>query len=409
MTEPRPGSEGSRLLAPWQRIALIPLGLIGAVAATIHAGSENGIKPLAATEMLELSLNDETRSRVVDARYRAELSQSVEAGLENATIAPEIAIDAERAFATRPLDVSMISVLASGKVAPQDPDRAFELMQRVAELNRRDSIANLWLIREYGNRGEVQPMLSAFDQAMRTDRDVRTNAMPAFVGMLALEEGRPVIRDLLSASPDWEPEFWTEFARNPAALVSAREFFGAGGYDLASLDDEYREPIFRGLKRVGLYESLFSLATETGQAEASVAEEKSFVSTSADDPFGWELTSTGKYVTHLDRDQKSLLVSAEPGSFGAIAERLVRLDNEAELTVSVSEPLGDGVRLEGRLICADESRSTVGQAILNQGAKSGRGTIVKQSCNFATLALILNVEARRQDVTIEIQEAGLLR
>ena len=407
MAEPRPEPKDSRLLAPWMRLALIPLGLIGAVAATIHAGSENGIKPLAVADSVKLSVNSETRARLVDARYRAELAQNVEAGLENTTIAQEIAVDAERAFATRPLDVSMISVLASGKVASQDPDTAFAIMQRLAQLSRRDSIANLWLVSEYGNRGELQPMLSVFDQAMRTDRDVRTNAMPSFVGMLALEEGRPVIRDLLYASPAWEPEFWTEFARNPAALVSARDFFGVDGYDLASLDDEYREPIFRGLKSAGLYESLFSLATETEQAEVSASEASKFLSTSADDPFGWELTSTGKYVTHLNSDNQSLLVSAEPGSFGAIAERLVRLNGQTELTVSVAEPLGDGVRLEGRLICADETRSIVGQAILNEGAQSGRGQIASQSCNFATLTLMLQVESVRQDVSLELLAAGL--
>lgn len=407
-TDRQARSGRTRLLPLWLRILLVPLALIGAAAAVVHAGSENGIKPLAFTETLESGLNAETRSRLVDAQFRENLATDIKAGREASRPASATLEAAKRVYEVKPLDIGLARTLATGEVAFDDQARAFEIVKRLVELNRRDAIANMWLVQYYGKLGEIAPMLAVFDQTLRTNREIRTTAMPSFVNLLAFPEGRTVIRNLLSNEPVWIPEFWAEFAKNPVALSNAEAFFGQDERYLKSLDEQYREPIFRGLKNAGLYEALFRLADTSGVAVVTAASHiEGFGSARTSDPFGWELTSTGKYVTLVERDGDALSVDAEPGSFGAVAQRLVRNGDSRQLLVKLAEPLEAGGRLEARLICADETRSIIGQAILMEGDLVASGTIDPSSCSFATLTLIAKVDNGRSRVNMRIQSAYL--
>lgn len=398
----------ARLFPRWLRLAMLPVAVLALVASVIHASSESGVKPLAATVTLDSSLNAETRARLVDAQFRMQLAQDVQDNGTPERVPAALSAEAETVRLSRPLDVGMIRILATGEVAFEDRERALEIMKRLVEINRRDPIANMWLIQEYGARGEILPMLSIFDQTLRTNRDVRASTMPAFVGLLNFPEGQTAILDMLAQDPDWGPEFWAEFAKNSVALANAEAFFGQDRASLASLDDEYRGPIFQGLKAAGLNDALFRLADASGNAGDQSFSDGGFVEADSQNPFGWDLTSTGKYATMVTRDGKSLSIDAEPGSFGVAAQRLVRAPASGEISIELAKPLDQGSRVEARLLCADATKETIASARIFEGGSSASGQIGGDSCDYATLALIITVSARRQSAEIQVESAKIL-
>ena len=105
-------------------------------------------------------------------------------------------------------------------------------------------------------------MITFFDQGLRTSRQLRSTAIAPFVGLLALREGRDRIGQLIRAHPDWEEDFWTEFARNQIALQNAGSFFEETGIDFSEQPSERKAEIYRNLRRLGYFESMFALAAK---------------------------------------------------------------------------------------------------------------------------------------------------
>lgn len=377
--------DGRSLLSRWQRLLLVPLLLVGAPAAFVHAASENGIYKFALPETLPSSLNATVRSRLVDAQYRAAFALAAQDQSAQPTIGEKLGAQALAVYRVDPLNIEILRTVALTRYSAATPTDALRLLTLATALNQRDSIANLWLIQEYARQQDLSDMLAAFDRLLRTSKRIRQSAMPQFIAALAVPEGREEVIGLLSTSPDWTDDFWIEFARNPVALDHVLEFFGRQAYEFETLPEAVRMSIYTNLKKTDRFEALAQLVSRDASLRDS-EEAKGFIVEDAQNPFGWALSSKGNLTAGVQQRNSSLMIDGEPGAFGRVATKLERNIGPAVLAVSSDAQKRRNMSLEVTATCAG-AQEVVARIVLGPGQSEGEAPIPAVECAFLELAI----------------------
>jgi hypothetical protein len=387
------------------KIVLLPFGLAIAAAAFVHAGSETKSLSIGLGASSRLGLDANIAGALADAGFRAEMaSRQAQAPNEFPRLPDPLIALARDSFAADPLEVSSLRTLALGSVLPDDEARARRVMRLASQISKRDSITNLWLAQDYGRAGDVEAMLASFDHALRTNARAREFAMKPVVGALASDESYAPLGKLLAGHPEWEVDFWREFASNPVAAANAAEFFAGSGIPLDRVPDETREELYATLKREQRFDTLYSFAARDPVAKASEATlvAGKFVSTREGNPLGWTLHSRGNASAQVHRSTGELQIDARSGSFGVAADRIVRVEGDQTLVIAMAEAVPDNARLKLAVKCADEAKSELAVISLEPGDKNGEIRFTAGGCAFASLELSFIADSGRRDAFIRV-------
>lgn len=390
------------------KVALTALSATAAVFGFLNAGSEAGSAALGARSF-GTSLNGEIESRLVDQGFREAVLAVAESGGQGfPVIDDDLAERAEAVRALRPLDPVPLRVLAVGKIAHAEPDRARDVLQASTDMYKRDVASNMWLVQDFARREQIDEMIRYFDRALRTNREVRTASMPAFVGLIADPEGRNLVAELVSDNPDWETAFWGEFAKNPVALENAAAFFGEGQVSFAEQPADRKAAIYANLRKVRNFETLFRLVElDTDLVSEGTAPALGALQSDGS-PTGWQLNSTGLISSRYDSENAALVVEARGGALGSFAERVVRKTTQDRLEVTLAQDVPEGMRLRVSATCATDRTRVFSEVVLAAGERSASGQLAdSEDCEFVSLQAHVSVERRSQGGEVAVTEMRL--
>jgi hypothetical protein len=391
------------------RAIVLPVGILAAVAAYVHASSETLLSPAGATSMRS-SLTGHALTKLVDRGFAAAMVDSQTSGEgEFARISDPLLSLARSAFEFDPLEVSTIRTIALGKLLHEDEAKARLAMRLAAKVGKRDSTTNLWLAQDYGRSGDIAALTASFDNMLRTSVRARESAMKPLVELLGREESFGPLGDLLTRRPEWEREFWQEFVGNPVALQNSAEFFKRTGLPIDRLLPDERATLYANLKGLGQFETLHALATlDPAAAEgAKQLAEGRFVSVKRGYPLGWTTHARGSFAAEIHPRSGELQIDARSGSFGLAADRVFRLDRNHRLGIRMAEavPANAGVQLAAA--CPGSDGQLLARIVLAPGAMAGETDISAGACEFATLRLSFTAEQGRRDPFIRIASISL--
>ena len=362
---------------------------------------------ISAEDLASLAEDPVALRRFIEERQR---SGAPGTGEEYPRISAELLRLARLSYASDPLNVPTLRTIALGSVLHEDPDRARRLMQLASSLSKRDTITNLWLAQDYGQRGNIEQMLNSFDHALRTSRGAREGAMGLVVGSLSSVESHKLLGDLLRQQPDWEDAFWAEFSRNPVALANVSAFFENSGIPLQQIPEQRRPALYANLKRSGLYETLFELAAvdSTTGLGSQTAKAPRFDLADEWNPLGWTLHSRGTFSTALHRSTDELQIDARAGAFGLAADRVMRGGRDFEMSVRMAEPVPRGVGVTLSAACVDGQKRELASVALSSGDQAGTEVLQARECEFLSLELSFEVEQGRRNPLIRIAKIELV-
>lgn len=247
-------------------------------------------------------------------------------GLKDLHVGPEQIADAREALRREPLASGALAILGFDAARRGD---GLPIMTAVHRLDRRQLLANTWLINYYGTRGgqNSDTVLSLLDEALKVRPGLAAQYMPAFAQALANPDTVPAFQRLLAAKPAWEMDFWRAVSVTDAALPNAevlRSRMLARGEKQGEIDTMLMAAFVR-IRRMDLALSYAKRLPSFDNDRDNLLRNASFDSMPEMPPLDWELTSDGRMGAAIDEARGTLNVNAIAGSSGTIARQLVGL------------------------------------------------------------------------------------
>lgn len=271
--------------------------------------------------------------------------------------------DAREALRREPLATDALTILGMARGQKGDAEAATKLVAAAHRLDKREIVANAWLINRYGTTGRDRDVLSLLDEALKVQPELSGRYMPAFAVALQNPETVPVFQTLLANHPGWEKDFWNAAASNVASLPNAevlRSRILAGQETLGPIDAVLMKA-FVDAGRVDLALSYAKALPTVADDHDNLVRNASFTYLPLLPPIDWELINDGRIGAAIDETRGTLEINAEPGSSGTVARQLIALTPGpyALLIKMGQEQIARGSEIAVRLHCAERGFSTV--------------------------------------------------
>jgi hypothetical protein len=302
-----------RTLLIWGLAALAALWLgltaLGAVTKTARPGVALSLVPANGFAYERRAANETVRNN---------------ANLQNIKIPAASLDDALAALRREPLASTALTIV--GLVRGATPDAA-KIIIRANAIDKRQLVANAWLINYHGTAGRSRRVLNLLDEALRVNPALAERYMPAFAQALENRESLPIFQQLLSRRPVWQEAFWQAVSGHPAALPNAevlRSRMLAGATDLGPTDD-LLIGAYVGARRMDLALSYLKQLPALPEDNGNLLRNSSFNEMSRLPPLDWELSSDGRVSAAIDEGRGSLQINAIAGASAIAARQLVAL------------------------------------------------------------------------------------
>lgn len=115
---------------------------------------------------------------------------------------------ATEAAIREPVNSHAVSLLASLADYEGDREKARSLFELAERLSRRNSVAQLWLIEDAVQRGDIGKAIGHYDRAMRVSVELRQALLPVLVEAANESAVRKQLVSVVAERPRW----WREFA-----------------------------------------------------------------------------------------------------------------------------------------------------------------------------------------------------
>lgn len=244
--------------------------------------------------------------------------------LQNIRISNASLNDALAALRREPLASTALTIVGLQRGASAD---AAKIISRANTIDKRQLVANAWLINYHGTAGRSGRVLKLLDEALRVSPGLSERYMPAFAQALENRESLPIFQQLLERRPIWQQAFWQAVSGRPAALPNAeilRARMLAGSFALDKTDDLLIDAFVRA-RRMDLALSYAKHLPALPEDAGNLLRNSSFNEMSRLPPIDWELTSDGRVGAAVDEGRGSLEINAIAGSSALVARQLVAL------------------------------------------------------------------------------------
>lgn len=239
----------------------------------------------------------------------------------------EIAKLANLTLRIEPTSPSALRALGQLSVADGNRFRARQLILAGDALSHRDRQANLWLIDDSVQRGNLEQGLYYFDQLLRTLGDDRGSMIALFTQLLADERAVEPMEKILKRQPNWSEQFWLFIPGNTAVLENAAKLRVRLDDSMSAEDRKSDSILIAALADAGHYSAGFAVAKTVFPSLSPSGVNNANFSSSADvAPYNWQATGTNAFAVNVSERTNTLEISSSPGSSGDIIRQLVRLD-----------------------------------------------------------------------------------
>jgi hypothetical protein len=300
--------------------------------------------------------------------------------------------DALAALRREPFATTALTLIGVSRDQHGDHADAAGIVAAAHGLDKRQLIANAWLIHYYGTTGRNRDVLELLDEALKVRPQLTAQYMPAFAQALQNPETIPVFQTMLRANPDWTQTFWESVAANPASLPNAeilRSRILSGPEDLGDPDTLLMNAFIR-TGRVDLAVSFGKNLPALPDDSDGMVRNASFSKTPDLPPLDWELINDGRIGAAIDERGGTLEINALPGAGGTVARQLLALaPGSYSLLIKLGRAeVARGSEITARLQCA-ESGAAAGDVL---SAKVGADVdqpfvIADNACRFYWLNL----------------------
>lgn len=269
--------------------------------------------------------------------------------------------DARAALRREPFATDALTLIGLAKGQQGDTDGATRIVAAVHAMNKRQLLANAWLINRYGAMGRARDTLALLDEALKIQPELTARYMPAFAQALQNPETIPAFQTMLVSHPAWESAFWDAAAGNKASLPNAEFLRGRilAGPEKLGPTDTMLVAAFIAAGRV-------DLALNYGKSLPSIADDRDNLVRNATfsyipvlPPVDWELINDGRIGAAIDESRGTLEVNAQPGASGTVARQLIALSpgNYALLIKLGQQDVARGSEISVQLRCAETGKT----------------------------------------------------
>jgi hypothetical protein len=239
---------------------------------------------------------------------------------------------------------------------------------------------------------------------LRTSARARDFAIKPLVEALASPESHAPLGRLLARKPDWEDQFWLEFARNPVSVPLAADFLENSSLTADRIPEGPRRELYTSLRQRSLFSTLYRVAAldrKAGAGSQELAAGK-FVTTANGNALGWTLHSEGSFSVGVHQRTDELQIDARGGAFGIAADRVAPVDGSRRVTITMAEPVPSNAAVKLAVQCADGSKRELTSVSLRSGQRGGQAVFSADGCGFVNIELSFNVESGRRDALIRV-------
>ena len=296
--------------------------------------------------------------------------------------------EAKRAFSTEPTSATALRILALA--AQRDGAvQARRVMRMVGGLNKREPIIDFWLILDYAKLGELKPLLSHYDNILRTAPEVHERMMPLLVAELRNPAATSTVATMLRRRPPWGENFWNYVLLNPDVAVNAARLRGELGDDYDVGPSGFDSSLVSGLIQRQRYSEAFQAFAALSKAGSrSMVRDPGFNRVPEFPPLEWEVFAAGAFVADIDPRAGWMTLSAESATPTVFARQLIRILPGQLRLRSEWQPAASNMdtSLEARLRCAGAGKRAKTSAFLPQG-KYTQTLAAPAGCAYAWLEL----------------------
>jgi hypothetical protein len=293
----------------------------------------------------------EAEVRVAWAKFRAAMDPGVQSFPDS--VPDDITAVAAKAFTAEPTSERAVSILALAS-AEQGKAHSREIYRAASALSKRNDVVNSWLIVDYGQLGQVDPMLRHLDYLLRTDPEKHEQLMPLLVGALAQRDTIPLLAKMLRAKPNWADNFWNYVLIAQPVLGNAAELRAGMGQGYEAGPADFDGQLVTALVSKERYqEALRAYDRLSGNRTRSILHDPTFSRDARMPPVDWQTFSEGGFDAEVDAQSRMMFVSADGASPVIFARQLIelpggrlQLQSEWESQSAVGAP-----DLEARITC----------------------------------------------------------
>lgn len=315
-----------------------------------------------------------------------------DASLQSMRVSDADLADALAALRREPFATGALTLVGMARDARGDHADAAKIVAAAHRLDKRQLVANAWLIHYYGtSTGHDRDVLNLLDEALKIQPELSQRYMPAFAQALQNSETIAVFQSLLRRQPGWAKDFWQAVAANPAALPNAevlRSRMLAGHEQLGPVDTLLMDAFIHA-GRMDLALSYAKNLPPIPDDHDSLVRNSSFSQMPVLPPLDWQLISDGRIGAALNESRGTLEINALPGSGGTVARQLIALapGNYSLLIKLGQAALGHGSDITAHLYCAERGVTAASLSERMVGDLDRAFTIADAGCRFYWLDL----------------------
>lgn len=265
--------------------------------------------------------------------------------------------DALAALRREPLASTALTIVGLDRGARGDSAAATRIVTRANALDKRQLVANAWLINYHGLAGQDRRVLSLLDEALKINPPLAERYAPALAQALIKSETIPAFQRLLAQRPVWGDAFWDAVAGTPAALPNGevlRARMLSGPESLGPVDTLLMDAFVRA-RRMDLALSYSKHLPVQAEDSGNLIRNSSFNELPRMAPLDWELRSDGRVGSGIDEARGSLQINAIAGSSAVAARQLIALPpgNYVMFAKLGQATLPSGSDLQVHVFCAE--------------------------------------------------------
>lgn len=289
-------------------------------------------------------------------------------------------------FAAEPTNSDAVSLMALYRQAAGDNEGARTLYEDALRIDKRNRIANLWLIEDASANGRIGIILERYDVLLRTGRATAAALFDTMATALKEPAIIPYIEAVLTRKPPWAEQFWLQVAPNPAAIANLGELrirlFDRGIGNAAGNDAD----IVRRLVGVGEFDVAARLVHRLSgppPARGMTIRNAQFARAPGLPPFDWETFSGSGFGAEIDPAAQALTFFVEDGVNVLVARQLLEARaGRYVLSYRVGNPEALApLRSVLQVKCESPSSVELGTLALD-GASGRMGLSVPAGCRY---------------------------
>ncbi|MGX7951266.1 tetratricopeptide repeat protein [Tsuneonella sp. HG249] len=268
--------------------------------------------------------------------------------------------------------------------------RAKALMDAAYRTSRRDPGVNLWQTEYYSRRGNTDAALRFYDMTIRTNSAASAQLMTMMARVLDQPQAPRAFVALLSKSPPWLDDFWTEILSGEGDLENAfflrRELHERG----IEMEPSHDALLIEKLANTGRLAEAFDLYAYLGKPTATeLVADSDFDQKVTYPPIGWKVVAESNFGSSIDTKNGTLNITAIPGAEGVAAQQLIAVRGRRSLVLSMRYEGAGKMPLTLDVTCADSGSSGAAAGAVPVTSGSKVPVQLGQDCQFAWLSIVL--------------------